>query len=433
LAQTPVDRLAGNLPPGATHEMLEITAHRQHYLLHLPAPATVTLALHEFPGWRATVNSAPAPIRAQAETGLITLDLPAGDVDLLLTFGPTPLRQAMQRLSALAWVGLGVGVVLMGLRRRKFAQRDPGAAAGWGVVLPVAGVVLAVWGMQLWGGRIFQLHSSPDQALPAALPLQVDFGTQVRLLGLDPLPETVRAGDTLDVVAYWRALDDSDENYSVVLHLVDLADGVAVATLRQLHPSDIPTSGWATGLYVRNALSLPLPTDLLPVQYGVRVGIYDAAQARYLPTAQGDLWEAGRVWVLPHQRPEPPAGPQARFGEALHLLGVEQSPAALTLYWRSDAPLPAGLSIFVHLLDADGQLIGQLDGVPYAGRYALDAWRPGQVIEDRRDLADAGIDPAQVSTVAVGVYSVADGVRLPALDAGGARLTDDALRLPWGP
>ncbi len=395
-----------------------MTAQRQHYALSLPAAATVTLGLHDFPGWRATVNGVPVEIRPQAETGLITLDLPAGDVDLVLTFGATPLRQAMQGLSALAWIALAAGVVLLGVRGRRSWRVVGLSGSSRRLLVTVAAVVVGVLGLQVAGGRWFQLHSQPDQALPAQVPLRADFGDLFRLLGIDSLPEAVRGGESLNLVAYWRALDDSDDNYSVELHLVDLATGLPVASVRQVHPNDIPTSGWATGLYVRNELSLPLPADLLPVQYGVRVGFYDPKQERYLaptapqgsdlpgsseaswkvvPTVQGDLLELGRVWVLPQSAPQPPAGPRAHFGDDVQLLGVRQAPEAVTFYWQSDAPLPAGLTIFVHLLDAEGKVIGQLDGAPYANRYPLDAWRPDQIIEDTRTLAQAGVDPAQVA------------------------------------
>ena len=444
LHDQPVDRLADGLPPGATHQMLEVTAHRQHYRLDLPSPTTVTVALHAFPGWQATANGTPVAISPQPETGLMQLDLPAGSVDLVLTFGPTPLRAAMQGLSALAWVGLGLGVVVMAAQRRRIRvpQRTRAAAQAVGLV---ALVVVGVWGLQAAGPRWFQLHSAPDQALPADVDLRADFGGRIRLLGVNTLPATVRAGGTLPVVAYWRALDDSDDNAAVELRLVDPTTGEIAATLHQVHPSDIPTSGWATGLYVRNALNLKLPGDLLPIRYSVRVGLYAPSAGRYLPPGpaaespvpsgqtagvQGDFVELGRVWVLPAQSPRPPDGPRVEFGGDLHLLGVRQSPDAVTFYWRSDALLPAGLTMFVHLLDANGQLIGQLDGAPYANRYPPAEWLPGQVVEDTRSLAPLGIDPAQIAQVRVGVYQVADGVRLAAVESGN-RLPDDALTQGW--
>ena len=97
---------------------------------------------------------------------------------------------------------------------------------------------------------------------------------------------------------------------------------------------------------------------------------------------------------------------------------------------RGCAPVQTATQIFVHLLDAQGQVIGQLDGAPYANRYPLVAWRVGQVIEDARTWAATDADPTQVAAIALGLYDLASGARLPALDAAGARLPNDAWVIP---
>jgi hypothetical protein len=166
---------------------------------------------------------------------------------------------------------------------------------------------------------VFQLHSPPDTALPAALPLRADFEDKLRLLGVDLPPATVAAGKPLTVVAYWRALQPLDADYSVFLHLDDPVTGATIAAVNQMHPSDIPTSGWATGLYVRDPLKLTVPPGTDPIQYNLRVGVTDPAADDMLALADGsgDLAEVGRVWVEPGVEPEPPAGPQARFGASI--------------------------------------------------------------------------------------------------------------------
>jgi hypothetical protein len=103
----------------------------------------------------------------------------------------------------------------------------------------------------------------------------------------------------------------------------------------------------------------------------------------------------------------------------------------LTLYWRADKPIPDEYNIFIHLLDDRGQLLGQMDGTPYANRYPLWAWQPGQIIEDRRDLTGTQIDLAQVHSIAVGVYHPATGERLAAVDANGNPLPNNALIITW--
>ena len=430
LAEQPVDRLAGTLPPGATGHVIDATAHRQRYQVSLPAPATVTLNQHYFPGWRAYGPSGELPTRPAPVTGLLMLDLPAGDYTLTLRFGETPLRAAADGVSAVAWVALIAAAGWAWLRRKPaHAEASPrGGLALAGVTAVVATVLVLQTGFP----GLFVLASPLDVALPAPVTRRAEFDGKLRLLGLDRLPTAVAAGDWLTVVAYWRVIEDLDDDYSVFLHLDDPITGQTVASVTHLHPSETPTSDWETGQYVRNSLRLTVPPDTAPIQYALRVGFVDPRTGDLLPVADppGDVLEIGRVWVTPRGRVAAPNGPSATFGEGIHLLGVALAGDTLVMAWRTDAALTADYSIFVHLLDDAGQLIGQADGAPYANRYPLYAWRPGQVILDRRDLAVTGADLTRVAAVVVGVYDPTADARLPAVDAAGAPLPDDAVRVP---
>ncbi len=93
--------------------------------------------------------------------------------------------------------------------------------------------------------------------------------------------------------------------------------------------------------------------------------------------------------------------------------------------WRRDESVPGGLSIFVHLLDDQGLVLGQADGVPYQNLYPPNAWWPGQVVEDMRALPH--VDVGRMAAIAVGVYELDSGRRWPAVDSQGQPLPDNAL------
>jgi hypothetical protein len=94
----------------------------------------------------------------------------------------------------------------------------------------------------------------------------------------------------------------------------------------------------------------------------------------------------------------------------------------LTLYWQTSATLQTDYTVFVHSLDAAGALIGQADGPPLMNHYPTTAWRTGEIVQDSR-LVPPG------DHYLVGLYDPTTGQRLPAFDADGMRLPDDALRL----
>ncbi len=234
------------------------------------------------------------------------------------------------------------------------------------------------------------------------------------------------------MVAYWRALQDLNVNYAVFLHL-DAPDGQTIATADESYPEEIPTSHWHPNLYLRNPLKLTIPVGAPPIRYSLRLGLYDNQTGRPLTLAGDDPGQTslavGEVWVAAPAPAKSAAGPQAQFGESITLRGVryDETAQTVTLYWQTDIPLPQDYSIFLHLLDAKGELIGQVDGTPYQNQYPTTAWRPGQVIEDVRSLAERMEAVNQINQIAVGVYDPSTGVRLEAIDEAGHALPNNAL------
>jgi hypothetical protein len=100
-----------------------------------------------------------------------------------------------------------------------------------------------------------------------------------------------------------------------------------------------------------------------------------------------------------------------------------QQPASLTLYWRAQAPPPARYTVFVHVLDASGQVVAQFDGPPVHGLYPSDAWWPGQIIADEHSLAL----PDGATTLLIGLYDPASMARLPVTDGKGQAVPEDAI------
>jgi hypothetical protein len=57
------------------------------------------------------------------------------------------------------------------------------------------------------------------------------------------------------------------------------------------------------------------------------------------------------------------------------------------LYWQARAPVDRSYTVFLHLLDGQGKLIAQADGLPAAGVRPTSSWAPGEVVAGRRTLA----------------------------------------------
>ena len=119
--------------------------------------------------------------------------------------------------------------------------------------------------------------------------------------------------------------------------------------------------------------------------------------------------------------PETRAGGQARFGHGLTLCytpvraRVEPgTPIPLHLEWSLDAEhgIGAGHTVYVHLLNADGQVAAQTDGAPRNGLIPLASIEPGQPLVDGRAIMVPPDAPPGVYRLRVGVYDTTSGERL---------------------
>ncbi len=101
----------------------------------------------------------------------------------------------------------------------------------------------------------------------------------------------------------------------------------------------------------------------------------------------------------------------AAFSDAPNLLGMfaAEPDKQLTLIWEADESYSASLTSYVHLIDADGRRVAQVDKLPGNGSYPTTAWSPGERVLDR--YFPAILDPCTGGVplrVQVGWYALAE-------------------------
>ena len=98
------DTPRANWLTGATPVTERVNALSAHFTLQLSQPTTITFQQLYFNGWQAQLNGKPLPITPSHPHGLITFDLPAGQHQLTIWFGATPLRRVISLISAFAFI-----------------------------------------------------------------------------------------------------------------------------------------------------------------------------------------------------------------------------------------------------------------------------------------------------------------------------------------
>ncbi len=105
--------------------------------------------------------------------------------------------------------------------------------------------------------------------------------------------------------------------------------------------------------------------------------------------------------------------------EAVALLDQQAAPGdviRVAVDWRTDAPVEDSFFTFTHLLDADGSLVTQRDGIPGGGLLPMTDWEAGETVTDRYALQlPPDLAPGSYRLI-TGIYNPANGLRLRVTD-----------------
>jgi hypothetical protein len=214
--------------------------------------------------------------------------------------------------------------------------------------------------------------------------------------------------------------------------------GAAEPFLRQqfaIWPGVYPPTQWQANEQVSSFHSLNIPLDM-PAEENPELHLkLLTPDGRSLPITQGSNKLADMTLDLrPHlfEMPEISRPLTAQFGEQIQLLGYDldtsQAQAGgevgLTLYWQAtDAP-SQNYTVFNQLIGGDGQIWGQFDSPPVGAAWLTATWLPGEIVIDERTIPIRAEAAAVEYTLAIGLYTPNDGVRLPVVVDGRAQLND---------
>ena len=231
----------------------------------------------------------------------------------------------------------------------------------------------------------------------------------VTLLGADATPADVAVGADLPLTLYWRVDTAPTEDLQLRLSLTSGAE-----TFAQVLPpvrADYPSRQWQPGETLRAPLRVRVPAAAPGGQYQLSLELLGESGPLGQPIALGEI-----TISAPERRydlPPLPNAASARFGSLAELIGWQldagdDDASTLTLHWRALATADARYSVFVHVLDASGQIFSQRDFAPAGGARPTTSWLPGEIIADSYRL---DLPPAHFS-LRLGLYNPLTGERL---------------------
>ncbi|MDW7992358.1 MAG: DUF2142 domain-containing protein [Anaerolineae bacterium] len=270
------------------------------------------------------------------------------------------------------------------------------------------------------------------------------YGGQILLLSASLKRDSVFPGEWLPVRLCWMATAPVEADYTVVVQLVG-RENVRVGE-RHTYPGlgRFPTSLWPVGRAFCDIYRIRVePWASVPELYDVLVGLYEEEPDLRLPVSDLGGMEVkypvvAQARIVPARPPTvSPARPlDYRLGDAIRLMGYDLrrqdgETIALVLYWWAERDVGEDYRVFVHLLDAGGNLLAQHDGPPRWGRYPTRAWRKGDVVPDEHILVvPEGTKPPL--SLAVGMYRPETMERLPVSGPGG-QVSEGRVLIPLLP
>lgn len=422
--------------PGAGTEALELAGASASLAPAPAANAVVPLSLR----WRA---EAPPPVldvsvRLTDDLGQIWAQHdyePLGGISEWglrtasseLTAADRPLRstsaagwQAEDRLGLLIPAGTPPGRYSVDLLVRPKGSGRPLDALGadgrpLGTAVPLFALEVAP------AGRALEV-----ERLPIGTRAEAPLGDGLRFLGYTADGAPATPGDLRKVSLFWQADRAPADDYVAFVQLLDRS-GRAVPLWEAPPGAAYPTGRWASGTLMRSQAAFRIPAGLPDGRYRLIAGLFRAADGARLKTPRGvDYVSLGNIDVRgrAHEMNPPQVGHPAEIdfggvgrlvGYDLDLSGAGPAPGGtldLALHWQALAPADRAYTVFVHLLDEQGDIRGYGDGEPGRGQYPTTGWRPGEYLADPHTVTLAPDAPPGTYRLAIGFYDPATGERL---------------------
>lgn len=329
-------------------------------------------------------------------------------------------------------------------------------AGRWAAVWRPITVGLAAIAIVTPAGILGPLYAAPSlrpiDDVSVEQPLEAVFGGRVRLLGYDLSSEEVRAGQAIDVTLHLSAARSITASLALGLQMKSAGprdDTVLVNFRNWPGGGNLPTTAWVPGKAFADHYRLRIPADVVDVQdwelrlmffeYPRREGRDDRLPVVVEGAAGGPYVVLGRVRVEPLEQGTVPVISQLRsplafgIGQEAVLEGADVAlredgeSLEVTLWWRARETLGAEYTVFVHLLNGEGQLIASGDDLPRGGAMPTDRWQRGDLVVDPHVIILPGELLPGTYQLNVGLYN--DSGRLAAWDGQGNRISGDTVHI----
>jgi len=220
----------------------------------------------------------------------------------------------------------------------------------------------------------------------------------------------------------WTAAQPIGRELAYRLELIDENGAAVISHTEGITPA---TSGWLPGTIVMGDYQL-MPQDPVSIgRYRLQLSVLDGERVLGsidLPHRIVNVLSSTGAWIMVVNEE-----PRARFGDAIELRAADVSRRGnwlnLWLHWRALTTPGVDTKYFVHLLDTEGNVVAQDDGIHVKYTRPSSEWQADEMISDLIEMPLWNLLPGEYR-ISVGLTNPDTGERLPAVDAAGKALPD---------
>jgi len=248
------------------------------------------------------------------------------------------------------------------------------------------------------------------QTLQVPVRTEHSFGAGFSLLGHSRLPPAVTQGSAFPLTLFWYAEHEPGSTLLARLCLVDASGRIAAESM----VPPVPTYGtelWQAGDLWEGTLSVMVPPTAAG-KYRITISL---GNEEALTLGDVDIVSLPRIFT----KPEIAMEEDVRFGDLVSLVGYEYpstvsrgQPVNVTLLWHPERETGDRYKIYVHILDAEGNLVAQHDSEAANWTRPSTTWVNGEYLLDEHEITLPSTAPVGQCGVLVGVYDAVTGVRL---------------------
>ena len=368
-----------------------------------------------FPGWEMTLDGEPFPIEPDERLGLIETKFPAGEHFVQLDYVGTSIQHIATLISILTAIGCIV-IVWQGKADESMSLPDEEPIIRRFATFFIGGlIVFAIVNTLALQDSIFRIHSSVEQPHYMQTALNATFDDNITLLGYTLDSDTISPDDQLGIRFYWRIKDETDKDYRPVIQLINLNISESWAVSQPLDFEGGKISKLSPDHFISDHHELELFDGVPPYIGQISVQLLQSKNEGIITTLSDG---SDRVILPTTIRLDVPT--QSYQGESANIimgdlltlqcvgLAINTNKFNIDLRWQVNQAPNIDYKMFVHGLNADGDIIHQADRFPLNGNYPSSYWQSSQNLSDTFTL---DFDPS-ITSIALGLYNPDDGMRL---------------------